>query len=133
PYHSINPAIRSRCHLFELHVLQPKNIKVAIKHALEDRDDGLGQRNIEITEDALDHFALSSNGDMRSALNGLELAHFLHQKTMMVLSSLICKPLKSVCKRKISHMTKMVMPTTMFYQHFKNQSAEVMSMLHFIT
>ena len=76
PYHSINPAIRSRCHLFELHVLQPKNIKVAIKHALEDRDDGLGQRNIEITEDALDHFALSSNGDMRSALNGLELAAF---------------------------------------------------------
>src|SRR5699024_2448206 len=51
-------------------------IKVAIKHALEDRDDGLGQRNIEITEDALDHFALSSNGDMRSALNGLELAAF---------------------------------------------------------
>jgi len=76
PYHSINPAIRSRCHLFELHALQPKDIKVAIKHALEDRDDGLGQRNIEITEDALDHFALSSNGDMRSALNGLELAAF---------------------------------------------------------
>ncbi|GAB3050444.1 replication-associated recombination protein A [Virgibacillus ainsalahensis] len=74
PYHSINPAIRSRCHLFELHSLTVENVKTAIKRATNDETNGLGQVNVTITDDALDHFAISANGDMRSALNGLELA-----------------------------------------------------------
>ncbi|REJ10683.1 replication-associated recombination protein A [Halobacillus trueperi] len=76
PYHSINPAIRSRCHLFELFRLDSDHIKQAIHRALDDREKGLGHMNIQITDDALDHFAQSSNGDLRSALNGLELAAF---------------------------------------------------------
>lgn len=74
PYHSINPAIRSRCHLFELKSLQPDQVKEALIRAISDKENGLGEMNIEITEDALDHFSHSANGDMRSALNGLELA-----------------------------------------------------------
>lgn len=74
PYHSINPAIRSRCHLFELHPLTDNHIKKAINRALSDEVNGYGNLNIQITEDALDHFSFSANGDMRSALNGLELA-----------------------------------------------------------
>lgn len=74
PYHAINPAIRSRCHLFELHPLTTEHIKQAIKRAIHDEEKGLGDKNITITEDALEHFAISANGDMRSALNGLELA-----------------------------------------------------------
>ena len=74
PYHSINPAIRSRCHLFELHALQPDDIKTAIKRALSDEIDGYGDKDISISEDALEHFAGSANGDMRAALNGVELA-----------------------------------------------------------
>lgn len=74
PYHSINPAIRSRCHLFELTPLEPNQIKQAIVRALEDTENGLGTMNIEITEEALEHFSFSASGDMRSALNGLELA-----------------------------------------------------------
>jgi putative ATPase len=74
PYHSINPAIRSRCHLFELHALQPKDIEVAINRALTDETNGYGSENISMSDDALEHFSRSSNGDMRAALNGLELA-----------------------------------------------------------
>ena len=74
PYHSINPAIRSRCHLFELHALTDADIKIALNRAITDKTDGLGMNDISITEDALDHFAHSANGDMRAALNGLELA-----------------------------------------------------------
>lgn len=74
PYHAINPAIRSRCHLFELHTLTSADIKVALNHALTDETNGLGNRNIVITEDAMEHFASSANGDLRAALNGLELA-----------------------------------------------------------
>lgn len=74
PYHSINPAIRSRCHLFELHKLSKNNIKDAIVRAIHEPNRGYGELLIQITDEALEHFALSSGGDLRSALNGLELA-----------------------------------------------------------
>jgi len=76
PYHSINPAIRSRCHLFELYPLASEDVKTAILRAIEDKEKGLGENNIDISEEALDHFAGSANGDMRAALNGVELAVF---------------------------------------------------------
>src|SRR5699024_4471334 len=74
PYHSINPAIRSRVHLFELDALSPANIREAIERALQDEESGYGQMQVEITEEAMEHFSHSANGDLRSALNGLELA-----------------------------------------------------------
>ncbi|GIO27641.1 replication-associated recombination protein A [Ornithinibacillus bavariensis] len=74
PYHAINPAIRSRCHIFELHALTPDDVKKAIMRALSDKDKGYGAFSIHITDDALEHFSRSSGGDMRAALNGLELA-----------------------------------------------------------
>ena len=73
PYHSINPAIRSRCHLFELHALQANDIKIAIERALADKTEGYGNETIIISDEALEHFSSSANGDMRAALNGLEL------------------------------------------------------------
>ncbi|MBP2077481.1 replication-associated recombination protein A [Oceanobacillus polygoni] len=74
PYHSINPAIRSRCHLFELHGLTPENVKTAIRRALVNEENGYGNRDVVISDPAIDHIANSANGDLRSALNGLELA-----------------------------------------------------------
>ncbi|CDQ39475.1 replication-associated recombination protein A [Virgibacillus salexigens] len=74
PYHSINPAIRSRCHLFELHRLTAKHVKQAIYRAISDTEHGYGEERITIIDEAAEHFAFSANGDMRSALNGLELA-----------------------------------------------------------
>ncbi|WP_036688064.1 replication-associated recombination protein A [Paucisalibacillus globulus] len=74
PYHAINPAIRSRCHIFELHSLNPSDVRHAIMRALTDEKNGYGDQNIHVTEEALDHFSGSSGGDMRSALNGIELA-----------------------------------------------------------
>ncbi|MFC2948448.1 replication-associated recombination protein A [Virgibacillus sediminis] len=74
PYHSINPAIRSRCHLFELHPLTEENVKTAIERGIKDEKDGYGKKSIVIEEDALHHFSTSSNGDLRAALNGIELA-----------------------------------------------------------
>jgi len=74
PFHSINPAIRSRCHLFELHALTPENVKQAVNRALIDEENGYGQLDISISEQAIEHFSQSANGDMRAALNGLELA-----------------------------------------------------------
>ena len=74
PYHAINPAIRSRCQIFELKSLTPDDIKMALTRALNDSSNGFGDRKIIVEDDAMNHFANSCNGDVRSALNALELA-----------------------------------------------------------
>ncbi|TYR82813.1 replication-associated recombination protein A [Priestia megaterium] len=74
PYHAINPAIRSRCQIFELKALEPDDIKRAIKRALDDDRNGFGQKNVVIEEKAMNHFAHGCSGDVRTALNALELA-----------------------------------------------------------
>jgi putative ATPase len=74
PYHAINPAIRSRCQIFELKPLEAADIKTALERALKDEKKGLGKYRTVISEEALMHFASSCAGDVRSALNALELA-----------------------------------------------------------
>lgn len=74
PYHAINPAIRSRAQIFELFPLDKDDIKVALNHALEDEERGLKQFDASIDDDAFEYFATQSQGDVRSALNALELA-----------------------------------------------------------
>lgn len=74
PYHAINPAIRSRTQIFELEPLTPDLIKQALKRALTDEHRGLGSYSVSVDDDAMDHFAQGCGGDVRSALNALELA-----------------------------------------------------------
>lgn len=74
PYISINPAIRSRTQIFEVHPLTPEDIQTAIKRALTDTKNGLGLLNVKLSKSAMNFLTHSTNGDLRSALNGLELA-----------------------------------------------------------
>ncbi|MGM0172325.1 recombination factor protein RarA [Enterococcus sp. AZ140] len=74
PYITINPAIRSRTQIFEVKPLDEEDIQTAIHRALSDKENGLGESSIEIDENALLHLSRATNGDLRSALNGLELA-----------------------------------------------------------
>ena len=71
PYHSINPAIRSRCHLFEFKPLNNEDIKKGINNALTSSD-GLDNK-YTIDDDALNLICDTVNGDIRWALNILEL------------------------------------------------------------
>ncbi|EKU49966.1 replication-associated recombination protein A [Staphylococcus massiliensis] len=74
PYHAINPAIRSRAQIFELYPLDEDDVRVALNRALEDSDKGLKNYNPKVDDDALTYFMTSSQGDVRSALNALELS-----------------------------------------------------------
>ncbi|ATL40360.1 MULTISPECIES: replication-associated recombination protein A [Bacillus amyloliquefaciens group] len=74
PYHAINPAIRSRTQIFELEPLTPDLIKQALERALTDEHRGLGSYSVSVDDDAMNHFAQGCGGDVRSALNALELA-----------------------------------------------------------
>ena len=71
PYHSINPAIRSRCHLFEFRPLNHEDIKKGLNHALK-AEEGLNNE-YSIDDDAIDLICDIVNGDIRWALNILEL------------------------------------------------------------
>ncbi|MGR3742026.1 replication-associated recombination protein A [Companilactobacillus sp. DQM5] len=74
PYININPAIRSRTQIFELKPLQEKDLKKAVFRALSDKENGLGNLNLKLDDNALELLVTSSNGDLRTILNGLELA-----------------------------------------------------------
>lgn len=74
PYHAINPAIRSRAQIFELFPLETEDIKKALRNALNDKENGLKSYTATITDEAFEYFATQSQGDVRSALNALELA-----------------------------------------------------------
>lgn len=74
PYIAINPAIRSRTQIFELKPLTIEDIEKTIDRALADTENGLGDYQVELAPEAREHFATASNGDVRSALNALELA-----------------------------------------------------------
>ena len=71
PLHAINPAIRSRCHLFEIKKLSQEDIQQALRRALES-ERGLNNQ-VEIDEEALSYIAACCNGDLRFALNVLEI------------------------------------------------------------
>ena len=70
PYHKINPAIRSRCQIFELLPLTKEDIIKGIKKACKNLDD------IKIKQDAINLIATMANGDFRFALNLLEVAYY---------------------------------------------------------
>lgn len=73
PFYSMTKAIVSRCRVFEFKPLSIDTIVKALKKAIENPR-GLGDFKIEIDDEALKTFARLSNGDLRSALNSLELA-----------------------------------------------------------
>ena len=72
PYHKINPAIRSRCQLFELLPLEEDDIKEGLRRATKHKD----LEGIEISEDAIDYIAALSGNDLRFAYNLLEVAFY---------------------------------------------------------
>lgn len=70
PYMKVNPAIRSRVSIFELHELSSKDIKKGLIKACEYLD------KIKIEDDALEFISNLSCGDMRYALNLLEISYY---------------------------------------------------------
>ncbi|WP_334078020.1 replication-associated recombination protein A [Paenibacillus sanfengchensis] len=74
PFHYVNGALLSRSTLFQLEPLTKEHSLVAMRRALDDREKGLGFMKLETYEAALRHIAEMANGDIRRALNALELA-----------------------------------------------------------
>ena len=72
PFHSINPAIRSRCHLFELKPMSEDDIFEGLEKAVKKNI----LPNLQIDNNSLHYIANVSGSDLRYAYNLLELAYY---------------------------------------------------------
>ena len=73
PYFEVNKALISRSMVVRLKPLESEDIFKILKNALESKE-GLGTFNIKIEDETLMAIANFSNGDVRTALNSLEIA-----------------------------------------------------------
>ena len=73
PYFEVNKALISRSMVIKLEPLTIENVFTILKNAIT-RKDGLGEYNIKIEDETLKKLAMIANGDVRTALNGLEVA-----------------------------------------------------------
>ncbi|MGV3487864.1 MAG: replication-associated recombination protein A, partial [Tuberibacillus sp.] len=74
PLFEINAALLSRSRLFRFEHLQDEDISRILVQAINDKERGYGNYNIDIKKEALEHLVNVANGDARTALSALELA-----------------------------------------------------------
>ena len=79
PYYKINPAIRSRCQIFELKELDFEDIKSGLMKAKK------VLKNLKIEDDALNTIAYMCSGDLRYAINLLEMCYYAKDKDIITL------------------------------------------------
>ena len=74
PYFSVNAPLLSRSRVFRLEPLDEAALRAIAIDALQDKERGLGQYTVDLSDAALEYLVQTANGDARSVLNGLELA-----------------------------------------------------------
>ena len=74
PMISMTPAIVSRCRVFAFEPLSRADVEKALLRAAADEERGFGKMHVLLDEDALHHISHVAGGDVRTALNALELA-----------------------------------------------------------
>jgi len=74
PYFEVTGPLLSRSRVFQLRPLTEAQTLIILRWALQDSERGYGQRQIDISDEAIEHLAHVAGGDARTALNALELA-----------------------------------------------------------
>lgn len=102
PYHKINPAIRSRCQIFELKELNDEDIMYALEKINKDRV----LEKIKIDDDVIKQISNLSGGDLRYAYNLVEVCYYAtkdHHITMDILKKINSKPVLFHDKNEDGH------------------------------
>jgi putative ATPase len=73
PFFAINSPLLSRSTVFQFQPLSEDDILKLLRRALADKERGLGNYNVQATDEALRHLATISDGDVRRALTALEV------------------------------------------------------------
>ena len=91
PFFAVNSPLVSRSQIFQFEPLSEDDIRTVLRRAIADEDRGLGGYNIQISDQAVNHLATTSDGDARRALIALEVA-VLSQLEALGLAPLIRTP-----------------------------------------
>lgn len=73
PFFEVNAALLSRSQIYELRPLTEENLRTLVRRAVSEKE-GLGELNVQITDEALEHLVTVCSGDARVLLNVLEFA-----------------------------------------------------------
>jgi putative ATPase len=76
PSFEVIPALMSRCRVITLKALSSEDMKMVLLRALQDEENGLGGEKISFSDDALMCLVKLADGDVRAALNSLEMVAF---------------------------------------------------------
>ncbi len=74
PFFALNAPLVSRSQIFRFEPLTEDQVRTLLRRAMEDEERGLGRYGLHVTDEALDHWAVTSDGDARRALAALEVA-----------------------------------------------------------
>ncbi len=74
PFFALNAPLVSRSQIFRFEPLSEVHIKTLLARAMDDKERGLGRYRLAVADEALDHWATTSDGDARRALAALEIA-----------------------------------------------------------
>jgi len=74
PYFSVNKALISRSTVFKFQELKSEDVVHILENCITNKENGLGNYQLDVEKEALEYLAKNSNGDVRTALNALELA-----------------------------------------------------------
>ncbi len=74
PFFAVTAPLVSRSQIFQFQPLRPDDIAALLDRALADEEHGLGKMKIRLDAEARSHWANTSDGDARRALNALEVA-----------------------------------------------------------
>ena len=74
PFFSVNSPLISRSQVFQFQPLTEEEVADLLRRAVSDAERGLGKLNLDVTDEAIQHWAVTSDGDARRALTALEIA-----------------------------------------------------------
>ena len=100
PYHSVNPAVRSRTHVLKLNGISEQDIIKRLKQVNKDFKEELTS---SLEENVFEYIAVSSNNDIRTALNCLEILNMAYPDTTITLEmtkKVLLKPSLSLDKNE---------------------------------
>lgn len=80
PSFELNNALLSRARVYLLRPLDERDILEVIQRGIQDKEKGLGQRNLMISKEMMNRLAQAADGDARRSLNLLEIAADLAEK-----------------------------------------------------
>lgn len=125
PYHSVNPAVRSRCVIFKLNNLEKKDLEIILFRAANYLNP-----NLKIDEDAQEYLINMANGEVRILINMLEAIYFTLQDTQIITleiaKSVILKPSINIDKNEDSYYD------TLSGLHKSIRGSDVDASLHYL-